>query len=418
MKHIKAMTVASMLTLSISSALSYDVVDRYKLIDDKLKTEQMLRPFGHDFFLDVGAALNKNVTDFVDDIKKANEFQGSDAAKLANAQAVLAKYDKTEQTVKFNVALGIPIFSFSIGELKVKPNLRVYADGGANIGIRSERLTTAMVLDLINVELPAELRAAVLSQAIVAGGDILQPICGGLTDPQAQAVCNANVGKYFYPSNLDAPDMLLFAKIDGRAGLFNDFTHGDHYFGSWNLYGLSRTDVFQRVNSDMIAKGSKVELSKVKNTELALQTDLRVGYKNSNYRVFTSVEDLKISKLKDRKAGSKELSYTYDPLMRLHADAVFRTPSFSINPFLGFHKRKGYGFADGIYAGADTGAHIWGDRLGLQLRGMVDKQYFTISPRMKLWLLQLEYSMKNPMKSMDGDVKLSSIHSIDFRIFF
>lgn len=71
-----------------------------------------------------------------------------------------------------------------------------------------------------------------------------------------------------------------------------------------------------------------------------------------------------------------------------------------------------------MYVGADAGAHVWGDRIGLQLRGMFDKQYVTISPRMKLWLLQLEYSMKKPLKSMDGDVKLSAIHSIDLRLFF
>ena len=212
--------------------------------------------------------------------------------------------------------------------------------------------------------------------------------------------------------------MLLYAKIDGRVGLFNEYTYGEHYFGNWNLYALSRTDVFQRVNANMIAKGSKVDLPAKKNTELALQTDYRLGYKNSNYRVFASVEDLKLSQMKDREAGSKELSYEYDPLMRIHADALYRFSAFSLNPFTGFHKRKGYGFADGLYLGADAGAHVWGDRLGLQLRGMFDKQYFTISPRMKLWIMQLEYSLKNPLKSTDGDVKLSAIHSIDFRLFF
>lgn len=426
MKHFRALAVASLLSVSATQAFSYDVVDRYKLIDDKLKTEQMLRPFGHDFFLDVGAALNKNVTDFVDDIKKANDFQGSDADKLANAQTILAKYDKTEQTIKFNVALGIPVFSFSIGELKVQPNIRVYADGGANIGIRSETLTAEMLLDLINVEIPTELRNAIIANfgnySTVPGhanNDLLNPtLCATLGDPTAQAICTANQGKYFFPTNTNLPDMLLFAKIDGRAGLFNNYTYGEHFFGSWNLYGLSRTDIFQRVNANMIAKGSKVELPKKKNTEMALQTDFRVGYNNANYRVFASVEDLKLSKLKDRSEGSKELSYGYDPLMRIHADALFRYSVFSLNPFAGFHKRKGYGFADGMYLGTDAGAHVWGDRLGLQLRGMVDKQYFTISPRMKLWLLQLEYSMKSPMKSMDGDVKLSAIHSLDLRLFF
>jgi len=122
--------------------------------------------------------------------------------------------------------------------------------------------------------------------------------------------------------------------------------------------------------------------------------------------------------MKKRDVSSKELSYGYNSLMRLHADAIYKYSALTLNPFFGVHKRTGYGFADGLYLGADAGAYVWGDRLGLQLRGMVDKQYFTISPRMKLWLLQIEYAMKSPMKSTDGDVKLSAIHSIDLRLFF
>jgi hypothetical protein len=418
MKYLKASALTAVLALHATSVFSYDVVDRYKLIDDKLKTEQMLEPIGHDFFLDAGVSLNKNVKTFVDDVKQANDFQGTTGAKITNAQNVLAKYDKTEQTVKLNVGLGFPIFKFSLGELHVQPNVRVLVDGGANIGVRSETLTPQLILDLINIDLPTELKNKILAQAITPGGDILAPICPTLVDPQALAACNANVGKYFYPTRTDLPNMLLFAKIDGRAGFYNDYTYGEHFFGDWNLYALSRTDVFQRVNADMIARGSKVELPKTKNTELSLLTDYRIGYKNSNYHIFGSVEDVKLSKLKDRKVGSKELSYSYDPLMRVHADALYKFSVLSFNPFLGVHKRKGYGFSDGVYVGADTGAHVWGDRIGLQLRTMADKQYLTLSPRLKLWLLQLEYSLKAPLKSMDGDVKLSAINSIDVRLFF
>lgn len=426
MKPFKALATASLLTVFATNAFSYDVVDRYKLIDDKLKTEQMLEPIGHDFFLDVGAALNKNAKTFIDDIKAANDYPSSNiTAKINNAESVLGKYDKTEQTVKVNVALGFPIFRFSVGELKVQPNVRVFVDAGANIGIRSEQLTAQMILDLINVDLPTEIKNKILANdpATYKGKDILDPtgndsFCTGLSTPSYVLLCEQNKGKYFYPTDANLPDMLLFAKIDGRFGLYNNYTYGEHFFGNWNLYGLSRTDVFQRVNADMIARGSKVDLPKTKNTEMTLQTDYRLGYQNSNYRVFASVEDIKLSKLKDRKEGSKELSYGYDPLMRIHADALYKYSVLSLNPFLGFHKRKGYGFSDGMYLGADAGAHVWGDRLGLQLRGMLDKEYFTISPRMKLWLLQLEYSLKAPIKSMDGDVKLSAINSIDLRFFF
>lgn len=416
MKFPKALALISLLSLSLTTAQAYDVVNRFKLIDDKLKTEQMLRPLGHDFFLDVGVALNKNVTTLVKDISDAGKGSGD---KLAAAQAVLVKYDKTEQTLKLNIALGFPIFSFSAWDLKVQPNVRVFADAGANIGIRSETLTPQLLLSLINIDIPTELKNQILATTYAGGEDLLKTsVCNGLGDPSAKVVCLANQGKYFYPTNTSIPNLMLFAKIDAKVGLYNDYTYGEHFFGNLNFYGLSRTDIFQVVNSNMIAAGSKIELPKTKNTETSVQADYRLGYKNDNYKVFTSIEEVKLSKMKERQAGSKELSYGYSPLMRVHADAMYRFSVLSLNPFLGFHKRSGYAFADGMYVGADAGAHVWGDRLGLQLRGMLDKQYVTISPRMKLWLMQLEYSLKAPLKSMDGDVKLSALQSIDLRFFF
>lgn len=425
MKNAKFLALATLLSVCSSNLLAYDVTNRFKLIDDKLKTEQMLRPLGHDFFFDVGAALNKNLQDVVKDISDATKKQGTDIEKVTNAQNVLSKYDKSEQTVKINVSLGIPVFSFTAWGLKVQPNIRAFADVGANLGIRSETLTPALLLDLINIDIPADLKTAIVnnfsSYSPVTGNpnnDLLNnTVCNSLTGV-SQTTCLANQGKYFYPSNSNIPNLLMFAKVDAKVGLYNDYTYGEHFFGNFNLYGLSRTDIFQRVNSDMIAKGSKIDLPKEKNTETTLQADYRLGYKNDNYKIFASVEELKLSKMKERKATSKALTYEYDPLLRLHADAQYKYSVLSLAPFVGFHKRAGYAFADGMYFGADAGAHVWGDRIGLQLRGMFDKQYFTISPRMKLWLLQLEYSMKKPLKSEDGDVKLSAIHSIDLRLFF
>lgn len=415
MKHFKALAVASALTVFATNAFSYDVVNRYKLIDDKLKTEQMLRPIGHDFFLDIGAAANKDVKTFVTDLKDA----GSATDKVTAAQNLLTKYDKTEQTVKINVGLGFPIFSFSAWDLKVQPNVRALVDVGANIGIRSDVLTTADLVNLFPVEVPQELKT--LLGTLRPGQDAIAECKNAPTVTAAtKALCaTLPVGKYIIPNlTTTVPNVALFAKVDGRVGLFNDYTYGEHFFGNLNLYGLSRTDIFQRVTKDMIQAGSKVELPTTKNTETTLNMDYRLGYQNSNYKVFASVEDLKLSTMTAKKAGSRDLSYGYDPLLRLHADAMYKFSVLSLNPFVGFHKRSGYGFSDGMYLGADAGAHVWGDRLGLQLRGMVDNQYFTLSPRLKLWLIQLEYSLKAPMKSMDGDVKLSAIHSIDFRLFF
>lgn len=418
MKCLNVFALVTLISLNMSTAFSYDVVNRFKIIDDKLKTEQMLRPLGHDFLIDIGAALNKNLMDVVNDVKDAGNFQGDSTAKLTEAQRILTKYEKTEQTVKINVGLGIPIFRFSAWDVKIQPNIRLLLDGGANIGIRSDQLTVQDIFNLFPLELPADLRTFI--GTLTTGQDIIVQCNASSLAASTKAICATQpTGKYIMPDlSSPVPNVSIFAKIDGKLGFFNDYAYKEHFFGNLNLYGLSRTDIFQRVTKNMIATGSKIELPKTKNTETTFQADYRLGYKNDNYRISASVEEIKLVKMKERQASSRELSYNYSPLMRLHADALYRLSVFSLNPFIGLHKRSGYGFSDGVYLGTDAGAHVWGDRLGLQLRGMVDKQYFTIGPRMKLWLIQLEYSLKNPMKSMDGDVKLSALHSIDFRLFF
>ena len=384
----------------------------------------MLNPIGHDFFFDVGASMNKNITDVIDDVEKASKFQGTDQQKLDEANRILTKYDKTEQTVKINVGLGFPLPSFTAWDVKFKPNFRALVDVGANIGIRNQKLNNQDLINLFKDQLPTELQSFLLNVdlATLSGQDI-RTVClnefPSASSP-ANMYCTAlEVGKYIVPTtgNTD-PTMTLLAKADAKVGFFNDYTYGDHFFGNFNLYGLGRADLYQFVTGTQIAKGDSIESPDKMNTEITLQADYRLGYKNSNYSLFAGIEELKITKLSDAKEGSKAHSYDYDPLLRFHGDANFRTSNFSIQPFVGVHKRSGYGFDDGMYLGTSVGAHVWGDRLGLQLRTMVDKQYLTITPRVKLWLMQLEYSLKKPLKDTDGDVKLTALHSLDFRIFF
>jgi hypothetical protein len=413
MNPSKVLVLGLLLALSAPLAYSYDVKDRFKIIDDKLKTEAMLRPIGHDFFFDVSAALNKNLTDVIDDVSKATK-----TGTVLAASEVLTKYDKTEQTVKINVAIGSPLPSFTAWDVKLKPNFRILLDVGANIGIRSQLLTIADVVNFFPEGIPADLQTFVLT--LTPGTDVITACAASTLSETTKTFCATQpTGKYIIPSiTQTVPILAVFGKGDGKVGLFNDYTYGEHLFGNFNLYGLGRADLFQIVTADQIAKGQSIEAPKKLNTETSVQVDYRIGYNNSNYTVFLGLEELKLTKLKDADADSKPQTYGYSPLIRGHADATFKLGPLSMQPFVGFHKRSGYGFGDGTYVGSAFGAHVWGDRLGLQLRAMADKQYFTISPRIKLWLMQLEYSIKKPLKSEDGDVKLSALHSLDFRIFF
>lgn len=420
MKIAKHLLWASVLLSSVAFAEEkYDVVKRFKILDDKLKTERMLTPIGHDFFLDINATLNTNITDFVDDVKKAADSKDSN-----QANEVLDKYNDTEQTLKINANLGFPLPSFGAFGGRMTPNFRVLTDVMANFGINKRVLSNSELLDLFKESLPQDLKDLILGIDLASyGGQDLNAVClteaGG--DTNLQAYCNqyVPVGKYEIPVGGAAePTIDAYAKVDVKAGFFNQWQDEKHFFGEWNLYALGRMDYFQYVTGSQIANGEKIETPDELNTEVTAQTDLKVGYKNANYSVFAAVEEIKLAQVKERKAASKELKYEYDPLMRVHAEALFRNYYLSIKPFAGVHKRSGYGFSDGWYLGSDFAGHVWSDRLGIQFRAMVDNSYFTLSPRIKLWIMQFEYNFKKPVKDKIDDVKLSTLHSIDVRFFF
>lgn len=408
---------------------AYDVIDRYKLLEDKFKTDEMLRPLGHDFLIDATVVLNKNLFELIDDIDKiSKESSGkSDAEKLLDARTLLDKYDSTEQTARVKLNLGIPIFSFTAWGVKIVPDFRIGVGWGANIGIRSEILDANALFTLVNPDIPDEFKAILEDGFPPAGTDIYQYAYEQLEAELAPLPVpdkikedyEKNKGKYIMPdTSLPVPNLYAYTKLDVTSGFLINYKKND-FFGYLNLYGLHRTDFRVRLTAEAIAnKVDFMDGAENLNSQAFAVLDYKLGYKAGRYSMFALVEEVELSRISDNLEEGGDLIYKIDPLIRLHADARFEFLIFSITPFVGLHKRKGYDFADGIYAGADWGGYVWGDRLGLQLRTMADTEHVTISPRMKLWLMQLEYILKAPITSKKDDVKVAMIHSVNLRFFF
>ena len=111
----------------MSSAFSYDIVDRAKLVDDRFKTLDMMNPIGHDFFLNIDGALTKDITDLQGDVEKLGKIDDSQSIEdqISEANGILEKYYDKEQVIRANLGLGFPLPSFTAWETKVKPNFRV-----------------------------------------------------------------------------------------------------------------------------------------------------------------------------------------------------------------------------------------------------------------------------------------------------
>lgn len=408
---------------------AYNILDRFQILEDKFRTQEMLREMDHSFILDVTALANTDVLDFVDEVDTVANFQGTDSEKLANAQTFLRKYDKTEQNLRAGVGFNIPIFSFTAFGIKIKPSLRANVNLGFLMGIQTSQLTTAQAIEYLGNDIDPTIRAKLNNcvgsfspGSTVASRDIVQFMINnagacGLTTLESTAL-QAYVGKYIFPADTTVPDIYNYIKGEGRVGMNFDYVYDEHFFGNFSLYGLGRADYSVRVSADaLIGNKSDVgDLPDSLNTTVNAAIDYRLGYKNGNLIAMAGIEDLKLSRLSDKEEEAGTLLYGEDPLFRLHSQYLYKYSLFSVMPFAGVHLRSSYGFGDGYYLGADLGAHVWEDRIGLRVRGMFDSEHFTFAPRISLWLIQLEYMLKQPLSSDVDGVKPSTIHSLNLRI--
>ncbi len=412
--------VTAVLFLAKAQASTYDVKERAITLDDRFKVEDMLRPYGHDFIIDITAGLNTNALDFYNDANDVSKTQGSDSEKLAAGQAFLRKYRDTEQTIRFGLNLGAPLPSFSAFDIKFVPNLRVGVNLMVNLGVRATQLSAATILNYVGSDLSSTLKDLIVSKfgTMSAGDDIVAKAIQG-ESPAVAAEAAPYLNKYYYPSDTSVPDVLTYAKADAKVGFYTNYEVNENFFGNINLYGMGRADTQVIVTADSLSKGSDtIDFGEEMNTNIAAVMDYQLGYRNGNLRGMASVEELKIATISDNKEKAGDLNYEIKSLFRLHGDYRYDFSAFTLRPFAGAYKRSGYNQDAQPYGGLDFGTHVWDERIGLQVRGMVDEEHLTLTPRLKLWLMQLEYSLKQPLKSKINDTKVSTLHSLNFRLFF
>ena len=414
------------MTFSVSlNVLSYDVVGRFKTVQDKLATDELFRPIGHDFVFEVGASLNADITDVIDDAEKAADTPGSESDKIAAATTFLRKYENTEQNVRVNFKLGFPLPSFMVGNTKLRPNIRAIGDVGFILGIRKDKVDFSNILELVGNEIPQVVKNKILeleqAGSFVAGNDMVSVACTSLGLPLNTPACPTEyLNKYFYPDE-DIPNIFALGKAQAKAGMFNNFYNKKHgFFGKLNAYAMVRGDRLVRLSQYSISKdGEFVDLDKKFAVQTSLALDLIYGQKFRNWKVWGGAEELKVFTLSDNEDEAGELVYGNKPLLRLQGEGEYNFGVVKFVPYAGIHKRSGYDFDQGVYGGFKASLGFLGDRIVTSLRAQVDKEHITIAPQFKLWVMQLDYSLKAPMSStVDNNVKVSTIHNVNLRFFF
>lgn len=299
----------------VAEAQAYNIVDRFQILEDKFRTQEMLRPFEHDFIFDISALANTDVLDFVDEADQVSK--GESSTQLSRAQDFLTKYNKTEQNLRVGLNLGIPLFSFSAWGVKFKPSIRAQGNLGFLMGIRSTTITVNDAISYLGNDVPAVVKSALQScnfTGLAANGDIVQfAITNCLNDAQ-DVLATPYIGKYFFPdTSTNVPDIYNYIKGEARVGLNFDYVWDEHFFGAFSLYGLGRADYSLRVSAQTLANNAKaLELPDSLNTTVNMAADYRLGYRNGNLTGFVALEDVKLARMSDDEETAGKLFYGED----------------------------------------------------------------------------------------------------------
>ena len=189
-----------------------------------------------------------------------------------------------------------------------------------------------------------------------------------------------------------------------------------NFFGHVNLYALARVDTFLKITSaTLTSDGAGFDApSDIEETNLTI--DAAVGYRMDNFSIIASMDEVKIANLSE--ADDANNLYGTPTLFKVYGEMNFKPFDFmKLKAFGGFHMREGYGIGDGYYLGADLGAYVWGDRLGIQFRTQLDAEHITLAPQFKFWVMQLEGMYKLPITDDVDGRKPGSILGANLRIF-
>jgi hypothetical protein len=395
------------------------MVERAKLFNDRMNTMDMLNPYGHDFYLGINAAITSDAISLLNDAKDLKT-----ATTTTEVNTILSPYYNKEQAMRVKADIGVPLPSFSISNFNFTPDLKINAGLMTMLMPSSEKLTyTTLIdnLDMLDPALKDKLKSC-LSPAPANGTDLLNPANGCVTADEAAYIKDTyGISEFKYDASVinginEIPILEMYAKGEMKAGLdFKYETEDKHFFGNLGLNVLGRLDVYKYLDATLlIAGGGASDISN--NLQAIASLDYKIGYRNTNYSIFTSVEEVKLAELSSKNTGIPV--FGTDPLIRVHAQADYRLSIFKVSPFIGTHSRSGYGMGDAYYVGADWGMYVWNDRMGLNFRTMLDKEHATLGVRAKMWFFQTDVMAKIAVGNDVNGIKVNDIYTANIRFFF
>lgn len=334
-------------------------IDRFKVLHDKIKTEDLFRPLEHDFIFDLTARESKRLRKLV---KEGSTVSSQDQAAV---RQFLERNLNTEHYGNVHVKAGIPLPRFTLKGVAVTTDIRGNYDLAASLSIT--QLSTPMVF---------------AGMVQVAKND---------------------------------PFIQLYIKNDQKYGL--NIAAAPH--PDWNatvyLYYMKRWDILEAITGNQLVNGRKVvNIDRSKNWVTSLNADMRVDYDYGDSQFFLGIEELRLTELDNNAADAGRLYFGNNvPLFRFGMVREFAFNWWRLKPYIGLHKRAGYVPGKGVYGGSE----IFLGETPFSFLLVGEKEYFTFNPRFRWRFLQLEYVGKFPIdETTDGGAKTATLHGLNLRI--
>lgn len=400
-----------LILLAGTNAYGMDFLQKFQIIDDKLKFSNTPLPY-KSYFLETNLHLNYDYPVIQQDIENLNNSPSEE-----EVNSFIDRYSGEVKNININAKLGVKLFEETTYNFSWKTYFQASYDFSIMALLYQKTLSFGDIESLFPQTLPLELKQFI--SQLTPGTDIIDACKKSLTlSQESLALCSQypkNV--YFMPQpDQKVPNFIFLSKKDFKIGFLNHFKNGN-FLGSFYLYGLRREDFYRLITPDQLSsKSPDLFDDKVANREDTLQLDYSFGYYGKNQQFLIAFEEMKLLTLKPRKEESKPLFYPYSSLVKMQSSSSYEVlNNCYLGHIVGFQNRA-YSVLDGMFGGIN-GQIIWlKNSLGFEI--IYDSFFWSFTPRLVYNSLSLEYGFKLPAKKSTYDLELAPIQSLNVGFSF
>lgn len=325
-------------------------IERYTLMHDRYIVDRGLRKLRYDQFLDIDIVASSGLKSFLGEIESSSKNAATTAQRDLAVLGALAKHINTERYLDIDITLGAPLPYIRYRKFQMLPSIFYNINMGAS--------------------------------------STLSNLADGITITSQS-----------------------YVKVERRLGILNRIKWNKKEEVRLAIYQFTKSDVGLSLN--VSAVGDKTSVFKfddaIKDHKM-LSSDWSYILNKENYSLLAEVQELQLMSMSS--VGQKSLHGTR-PLLHTRITNKLKAGNFLLKPFYGFHFRKWYGIADGLYVGSSFQYDV---DIPFEFLFKLSTEFVTLMPQFKTKYFQFVYSLKTPYQNPKQKIWVSALHNVNITI--